>query len=129
MSPNCETCEVEESNIHMFLYCYKIQRCIDLLYRVLFYFCNINFKDNLLKLLFLEFPGVDRKIRNTICIIVSSYIACVWYNREDASYIEYKFKAKIIKGQKYHKLILKEKIHDVFTENYCNIDTDIIKIL
>ena len=129
MSPNCETCEVEESNIHMFLYCYKIQGCINLLYRVLFYFSNINFKDNLLKLLFLEFPGVDKKIRNTICITISAYIACVWYNREDASYIEYKLKAKIIKGQKYHKLILKEKIYDVFTENYCNIDTDIIKLL
>ena len=128
-SPNCETCEVEESNIHMFMYCYKVQECINLLYRILFYFCNINFKDNLLKLLFFEFPGIDKKIRNTLNIIMSSYISCVWFNREDARYIQYKFKIKIIKGQKYHKLILKNKINDVFTENYCNIDTDIIKIL
>ena len=40
-----------------------------------------------------------------------------------------KFKAKIKREQKYHRLILKEKMEDIFTENYCNIDTDIMNHL
>ena len=71
---------------------------------MLFYFCNINFKDNLLKLLFFEIPKIDKKVQNTVCIIISAYISCIWYNREDTNSIIYKFKAKIIKEQKYHKL-------------------------
>ena len=129
MSPNCDTCEIEETNIHMFLYCYKVQECVQLIYKMLFYFCNINFKDNLLKLLFFEIPKIDKKIQNTICIIISAYISCIWYNREDTSSIIYKFKAKIIREQKYHKLLLKENMQNIFTENYYNIDLDIINNL
>ena len=36
MSPNCETCGIEETNIHMFLYCYKVQDCVSFIYRLLF---------------------------------------------------------------------------------------------
>ena len=83
----------------------------------------------MLKLLFFDFPKINKKIQNTVCITISSYISCIWYNRESSDYLLNKFKAKIIKEQKYHKLILKEKIQDIFTENYCNIDTDIISHL
>ena len=87
LSPNCEICEVEETNIHMFLYCQKVQNCVNLIYKLLFYFSNINFKDHILKLLFLEFPRVEKKIQNAICITMASYISCVWYNRENLEYI------------------------------------------
>ena len=110
LSPNCEICEVEETNIHMFLYCQKVQNCVNLIYKLLFYFSNINFKDHILKLLFLEFPRVEKKIQNAICITMASYISCVWYNRENLEYLMNKFKAKIIREQKYHRLILKEKM-------------------
>ena len=129
ISPNCEICELEETNIHMFLYCYKVQSCVDLVYRILYYFCNMNFKDHLLKLLFFEFPRVDKRIQNTICITMSSYISCIWYNRDNSEHLLNKLKSKIIREQKYHKLVLKEKIQDIFTENYCNIDMDILNNL
>ena len=129
MSPKCDTCDIEETNIHMFLYCYKVQECVNFIYKLLFYFCNINFKNNLLKMLFLDFPDIDKKSQNTICIIISSYISCIWYNREDTSPLIYTFKAKIIKEQKYHKLILREKMQNIFTENYCNLDMDILNNL
>ena len=129
MSPNCETCGIEETNIHMFLYCYKVQDCVSFIYRLLFYFCNINFENNLLKLLFLELPKIDKKIQNTICITISSYISCIWFNRESSDHLLNNFKAKIRIGQKYHKLMLKGKMKDIFTENYCNIDLDIINHL
>ena len=128
-SPNCENCNIEETNIHMFLYCQKVQGCVNLIYRMLYYFCNINFEKNLLKLLFLVFPKIEKKIQNTICIVISSYISCTWYNREDTRFLTYKFKAKIIEGQKYHKLILKEKMQNIFTENYSNLDLNIMNHL
>ena len=129
MSPNCENCGIEETNIHMFLYCSRVQGCIRVMYKILFYFCNLDFKDNLLKLMFLEFPRIDRKIQNTLCIIISSYISCIWYNREDANFLIYKLKAKIIREQKYHKLMLKDRMHNLFTENYININPDILNHL
>ena len=129
ISSNCEICDLEEENIHMFLYCCKVQSCVDLVYRILFYFCNMNFKDHLLKLLFLEIPRVEKRIRNTICITMSSYISCIWYNRDNSEHLLNKLKSKIIREQKYHKLVLKGKIQDIFTENYCNIDMDILNNL
>ena len=113
----------------MFLYCSRVQGCIRVMYKILFYFCNLDFKDNLLKLMFLEFPRIDRKIQNTLCIIISSYISCIWYNREDANFLIYKLKAKIIREQKYHKLMLKDRMHNLFTENYININPDILNHL
>ena len=89
----------------------------------------MNIENNMLKLLFVDFPKVNKKIQNTVCITISSYISCIWFNRECSDYLLYKFKSKIIKEQKYHSLILKEKIQDIFTENYCNIDLDIISHL
>ena len=129
LSPNCDVCDLEETNIHMFLYCCKVQECAKVIYRLMFYFCNFNFEGTLLKLLFFEFPNIDKKIQNTICIIISSYISCIWFNRENPNYLLYKFKAKIIKEQKLHKVILKEKMQDIFTENYCNLDLSIVNHL
>ena len=128
-SPNCENCNIEETNIHMFLYCQKVQECVKLIYRMLYYFCNINFENHLLKLLFLVIPKIEQRIQNTICIVISSYISCTWHNKEDTRFLTYKFKAKIIEGHKYHKLILKEKMQNIFTENYSNLDPNIINNL
>ena len=40
LSPNCDTFDVEESNIHMFLYCYNVQGCLDTLCKIM---CKLQF--------------------------------------------------------------------------------------
>ena len=77
----CRFCEVEESNIHKFYYCYKMQDCLQWMRKLIFYFCGLNLT-SLLEILSFEFPKVNIRVKNTLCIIRSSYISCKWYNRE-----------------------------------------------
>ena len=60
---------------------------------------------------------------------MSSYISCVWANRECQDNVLYRFRAKVIKEQKNHMLILNSKANDIFTENYCNINFQILRNL
>ena len=128
-NPNCETCNVEESNIHMFLYCAKIQNCRSLLIRLIFYLCNMNVEHCILKCLFFDFPKVNKKVTNTLSIVISIYLAIIWFNRNSPDNLDYKLKARIKKSQKFHSKILQDKINALFTSNYSNIDTDIIDAL
>ena len=125
-NPNCVTCNLEESNIHMFLYCANVQVCKNLLIKIIFYFCNMNVENYLLKCLFFDFPKVNKQIKNTLIIIVSSYIANIWFNRNSLENLDYKLKAKIKMCQKLHMDILQDKGENVFTGNYCKMDADII---
>lgn len=129
LSPLCDQCGIEESNINLFFYCQKVQNCINWMKKLIFYLCNIDIGNNLLKCLFLDFPKVNRAIQNTLCIIICSYISCVWYNREEPDFSVFRFKAKIRKVQKSHMLINKDKANFMFTENYCNIRSDILNYL
>ena len=83
----------------------------------------------MLKLLFFDFPNIDKKLQNTLSVIISMYIACIWYNRENAVYLSQKFKAKLLKQQKLHKLMLNDNLNTYFSRNYCMIDSDIINEL
>ena len=79
--------------------------------------------------MFLDFPKVNKAIQNTLCIIICSYISCVWYNREETQLEVCRFKAKIIKVQKAHMMMYKEKAKVLFSENYCNMRVEILNNL
>ena len=128
-SPLCNQCGVEESNVHLVLYCQKVQNCINWLKKLNFYLCHIDIGNDLLKCFFLDFPKVTKATQNTLCIIICSYISCVWYNREEADLSVIKFKAKLIQGQKSHMLIYKDKTKFMFTKNYCKMRLDILNYL
>ena len=127
-SPLCATCNVEDSNIHRFYFCQKVQDCLDWLRKLIFYFCGINC-NSLLKIMSFDLPGIHVKNKNTLCIIISSYIACTWYNRDNLDYLTNKLKAKIIRDQKIKLLILGPKANSIFTENYCKSDINFIYTL
>ena len=126
LSPLCNHCNVEESNVHLFLYCYRVQPCIRWMEKLVFYLCNMDIGNNLLRCLFLDIPKVNRKVQNTLCIIICSYISWVWYNREEQSLSVNSFKAKIVRVQKSHMLIYQNKSNVLFTENYCNMKRGIL---
>ena len=119
-------CKEEENNLHMVLYCCKVQRCKIVLFRIIFYLCSIDIEKDIIKALFFDFPKINKKVTNTLCIIISSYIANIWFNRDNSDDLEYKFKSKIKVNQKLHMEILKDKAMNVFTDNYVNIDGKII---
>ena len=89
----------------------------------------MNLDNGLLKCLSFDFPKVNKKIQNTMCVIISCYITCIWVNRDDPSFLVNKFKAKIIKTQKTHMKILKDKAIRIFSENYCNMQIQILNNL
>ena len=127
-SPLCTTCKIEDSNILRFYFCQKVQDCLVWLRKLIFYFCGLNC-NSLLQILSFDLPRINIKCKNTLCIIISSYIACAWYNRKDLDYITNKLKAKIIRDQKLKLMILGQKAKDLFTENYCKPNINFIYTL
>ena len=77
----------------------------------------------------LDIPKIDQRNVNTLCILISSYIACVWFNRKNMNNIKYCFKAKIIKDQRLKMKILKDKAYKIFSDNYCKLDPVILNRL
>ena len=124
----CDTCQIEESNMHKFYYCSLVQDCIPWLKKLIFYISGIKY-DSLLKVLMLDIPKIERRNANSLCIIISSYIACVWFNREHLNSLKYCFKAKLIKDHRINMKILGEKAYKIFSDNYCNLDNGIINRL
>ena len=94
--------------------------------RAIFYLCNINIGNRFLQCLFLDLPKVNRAVQNTLCIIICSYISWVWYNREEPSLSVNSFKAKIMRVQKSHMTIYRNKAQVMYTENYCNMKREIL---
>ena len=121
----CDVCLVEESNIHKFYYCALVQECLTWMRKLIFYVCGINC-GSFLKILMLDFPKVDKRNVNSLCVIVSSYIACIWYNRKKLDNVKYYFRAKIIKDQRLKMKILGAKAYKIFSDNYCNMDYSIL---
>ena len=74
----------------------------------------------------LDIPKINKRNVNSLCIIISSYIACVWVNREKMDTIKYCYKAKFIKDHRMNMKILGTKAFKVFSDKYCNLDYGII---
>ena len=123
--PLCDHCHIEDHNMHKFYECQKVQNCLNLVRRIIVYFCNMYIND-LREILTLDLPKINSNVKNTLNIIVGSYISCTWYNRNNLEYLENKLKAKVIRDHNLKMLILKEKAKDIFTEKYCLSDIRII---
>ena len=119
----CNDCQAEDSNMHKFLYCYKVQGSVQWLTEFIEYVCRIKV-NSLFKFLFLEFPYINKKIVNTLTVIISCYISCIWLNRNDLDYIEIKLKAKIIRERNFLMHVLKEKLRNTFCDKYCDMKPD-----
>ena len=73
------------------------------------------------KVLMLDIPKIDKRNVNSLCIIISSYISCVWYNRENLNNIVYCFKAMFIIDQRLNMKLLVEKRLKVFPDKYWHL--------
>ena len=124
--PNCTSCNVEENNIHMVLYCCRVQKCKEILIKLVFYLCDVNIDQYLLKCLFFDFPKISKKVNNTLSIIISEYIATIWFNRESPDNLDYKFKARIKNLQFTHMNMLNNKGKSLLTPNYCDMNRNIV---
>ena len=94
----------------------------------MFYICGIQL-GSLLKILYLDFPKIEKRNMNSLCVIVAGYISTVWYSRKDLRFIRNIVMSKIIRDQHFNLKLLGENAIKVFSENYCNMDIRILKEL
>ena len=125
--PICDRCDKEDTIRHKFYECEVMQECLNWLRRLIMYLCNMNTnQDSLIQMMSFDIPKVNVKVKNTLIIIISSYIACTWYNRHRLDFISNILKAKIIRDQKLYIKILGDKSKRTFTENYCKSNIEFI---
>ena len=122
-SPNCDHCQVDDTNMHRFYQCHKIKKAIKWFKGLIEYISNMRFY-SIEKLLLLELPNIQRKVKNVMCIIICNFIACIWYNRENLEFIKEKVVAKIWKEKKFVMVLLKDKSKDILCKRYCEIDIE-----
>ena len=129
-NPNCDHCNIEDSKIHRFYECPLMQECLNWIRRLILYLCGMNTnQESLYGFMTFDVPKVNIKVKNTIIIIMSSYVSCAWYNRDRLDIILHILRAKIINDQKIRMKILGNKAHKLFTENYCKYNIEFIKRL
>ena len=121
VSPNCDTCNMEDNNLHMFYFCNKIKVVIKYLRVLLQRILNID-NVNLIKLLFLDTTDLTNKDSNSVLAIISSFICTIWYNRGHTGDKLIIFKKNIMTNIVNHKTIFKNKMPKIFNSQYCRID-------
>ena len=126
--PLCEHCHTEDTIIHRFYQCQTVQESLSWLRKTIFYLCGTNIND-LSRAMYLELPRIDKRNRNTLGLVICSYIVCVWYKRNSLDQLLYTLKAKIIRDQKLNLMILKQKAGKIFSENYCKTNIEFIQNL
>ena len=126
--PLCENCHTEDTIIYRFYQCQTVQESLSWLRKTIFYLCGTNIND-LSRAMYLELPRIDKRNRNTLGLVICSYIVCVWYKRNSLDQLLYTLKAKIIRDQKLNLMILKQKAEKIYSENYCKTNIEFIQSL
>ena len=124
-NPLCDHCLIDDNTMHKFYYCQKTQTTLNWVRRIIVYFCNMYIND-MTSLINLDIPKVNIKTKNTLTIILSNYIICNRYCREEMDLLEIRLKRKLIRDHKLKMILLKDKARMLFTENFCKNSIDII---
>ena len=119
---NCDICNLEENNMHMFYYCKDIKVLVQFL-KVLLQKCLNTTYFSLVRLLFLDTPGLNNKYSNTVTAIVTSYICTIWYNRENHRDKLKIWKKNIITKKSFQKIVLRNRMPKIFNNQYCKINS------
>ena len=79
-SPNCDSCNIEENNLHMVYYCKEIKQLLCFLRELLKEVLSRH-DLSLMRLLFLDTSMLRLRESNTVVALVTNYICTIWYNR------------------------------------------------
>ena len=84
---------------------------------------------NMKDLLYLQNTFSNKLQRNTVVVLTSTFIATVWYNRDNINDIELpNFKIKLLSHFKILSLILRGSMDVWFTEKYCRLPETMTEI-
>ena len=76
---------------------------------------------NLLKFMFLEISKRNKKLKNTIIILIVIYISSVWYGRKNRRQIAKIYTSALLSHLKILKKLLGDTITEVFTSEFCEL--------
>ena len=79
---NCHICNVEESAIHLFYFCPKIQSTFLMLLRTIKNLCDYEPTDKM-KFIYFDFEIKDSRKRNVCVLLLYSYLSTVWSLRDN----------------------------------------------
>ena len=109
----------------MFEKCKKVKLVLDYFRYILNYICGIE-NVNLKEMLYLDIKIKNKKKVNTAIVLTSQYISTIWYNRGKSMYVEPNlFKVNILRHQTFLKMVLKERMYQIFTDNYCSLNVNL----
>ena len=120
-SPLCDRCNVVEDNIHMFSNCKKVENLVLYFKNVMKLVCDIK-SFSMKELLYLQNKASNKLQRNTQIVLTSTFIATIWYNRDNINDIDIaNFKMKLLSHFKVLSLIPILNMNMYFTEKYCRL--------
>ena len=125
LTSNCDICNLEENNMHMFYYCKEIKVLVQFL-KELLQKCLNRTDLSLVKLIFLDTSGLKKKDSNTVTAIVTSYICTIWYNRENHRDKLKIWKKNIITKKSFQKIVLRNRMPKIFNNQYCKINMNFL---
>ena len=112
-SPSCLICNSVESKLHMFIECVKVKSIFKYFKHLLNKNCDIrDFVD--FNMLHLDFKASGKQ-KDTAIVLITSYIGCIWQNRESNKFITSNtLWTCILKQNHLLSLILKENMSNIY---------------
>ena len=108
----------------MFSECTKLNLLITYFKHLLRNICGIEC-GNINKTLHLDICQ-SKKDTNTAIILTTSYISTVWYNRGNIAQLQPSFfQTSILKHKSLLSIILKNKMIEIFSNKYCQIEENL----
>ena len=109
----------------MFQECIKVTLINNYFNNLLRNICNIESRD-MNKILHLDINAQSKKDTNTAIILTTSYISTVWYNRGNIAQLQPSFfQTSILKHKSLLSIILKNKMIEIFSNKYCQIEENL----
>ena len=105
-------------NICSFIGCNKIRDLFhffkNLIYK-LFHINNVN-----IDTLHFNFNLSNSRSRNSAILLISEYIATIWFNRDVNAHIDVNmYKVRVLRQRQIISIILKDKLGDIFSTAIC----------
>ena len=122
-SPECKYCGMEESNIHFVYQCIVYKPVMEWFKMLILKCCNFN--PNMIKVLMLDIPNVEKTEKNTCVILVATYITNIWIARKaeltPIAAINL-IKSKVLYNKYINLHRLKDKFPLFFTDSYKTLE-------
>ena len=117
----CDQCTEIENNMHIFYFCKQKVVLVNWITDTIKALCGPNIRVNLMRFLMFHIDIKCKKIKNTIIMLLSDYIFCVWIGRQEGYSVDRIL--KFLRGRiKYNiwglRLMLCDDMENWFTANY-----------